>query len=466
MNKVLALFLIFNLNYSLFAGFDQDLENNNYTAFALSLVPIAAVMAINHFKNRANASCVVDNRSVFVPLKIDREELQGAPSFIELKDIKWYGFSQKMDAVINLFANQYKDSKKLQPVSGGLVSAVYGYLKSKIASYVPDTAKDFPFNCFIQKIILPEGSEVAMFGDLHGQYNSFVRSLNMLVDKGYMDSDYKIIRDNFYIFFLGDFVDRGDCGIEVLDLLMDLKIKNPDKILFSRGNHEDVAMNYEYGFGVQFKTKFGGDSNQLKKLNDFYNCMPVALYLQSGQSTCMCCHGGFELGYNPKQFLKSDATIAQIPDFKRKTEVRCLADNVQEELYSIGASHKIADISASPGECGYMWSDFADNDEYESSYTRRRGFKFGQGATYDLMSKHGVDIVVRAHQHNGRMLEKIKEGKGVALSWEGRVLTLLSASGIPDVGFGCDSILIATTSNQLKDWKFNHICSPSVLPSF
>lgn len=465
MNKVLALFLIFNLNFSLFAGFDLDFKNNNYATLALGFAPIAAVMAIRYFQS-SSAETNANALDSFIPLTIDKEEVKRGYSFIELKDIKWQGFSKKMGAVINLCADQYKNSKILKASSGGLVSMVYGYLKTKIASYVPDAAKDLPFNCFVQKIVLPEGSEVAMFGDLHGQYHSLIRSLNMLVDKKYMNSDYKIIKDNFYIFFLGDFVDRGYHGVEVLDLLMDLKIKNPDKVFFSRGNHEDVCMNNEGGFLSQFKIKFDIDRSKVEKLNNFYNSMPVALYLQSGKSTCMCCHGGFELGYNPKQFLRSDATIAQIPNFKRKTEVHCLAANVQEELYGIGASHKIADMSASPGECGFMWTDFADNDEDNSSYTHSRGFKLGKHATYDLMSKHGVDIVIRAHQHGGDMLKRIKKCNGVALSWEGRVLTLLSASGIPGVGFGCDSVLIATTSNQLKDWKFNHIYSPSVLPGF
>jgi hypothetical protein len=48
--------------------------------------------------------------------------------------------------------------------------------------------------------------------------------------------------------FNGDFVDRGDKGVEVIATLFALKIAHPENVHLNRGNHEDEHIGRAYGF--------------------------------------------------------------------------------------------------------------------------------------------------------------------------------------------------------------------------
>jgi serine/threonine-protein phosphatase 2B catalytic subunit len=47
---------------------------------------------------------------------------------------------------------------------------------------------------------------------------------------------------------LGDFVDRGIYGTEVMLLLMSLKINYPQNVILLRGNHESRSMTENFTF--------------------------------------------------------------------------------------------------------------------------------------------------------------------------------------------------------------------------
>lgn len=48
--------------------------------------------------------------------------------------------------------------------------------------------------------------------------------------------------------FLGDYVDRGIYGVEVLLLLMSIKINFPKNVILLRGNHESRNMTENFTF--------------------------------------------------------------------------------------------------------------------------------------------------------------------------------------------------------------------------
>jgi len=113
-----------------------------------------------------------------------------------------------------------------------------------------------------------------LIGDIHGD----LQALEFIIG-----TREKINCKN--ILFLGDYVDRGLQGTEVLLRLFRLKIEDPKHIFLLRGNHESVDMNLYYGFFEEI----GYDQGFLLRISLTYNKMPVAAVL-SGHTFCV--HGG------------------------------------------------------------------------------------------------------------------------------------------------------------------------------
>lgn len=78
---------------------------------------------------------------------------------------------------------------------------------------------------------------VIIVGDIHGQFYDLCHLLEKAGDP-----------EKFHYLFLGDYVDRGILGLEVVILLLCMKISLKDKILLLRGNHESRSMTENFTF--------------------------------------------------------------------------------------------------------------------------------------------------------------------------------------------------------------------------
>ena len=101
------------------------------------------------------------------------------------------------------------------------------------------------FQPFAQKLVAEPGSEMIFHGDFHGDIRSFISTLEWLNRSGRM-SGFRIKRPNTYLVFLGDYTDRGAYGVEVIYTLLRLKLANPKRVFFVRGNHEDFQLTARY----------------------------------------------------------------------------------------------------------------------------------------------------------------------------------------------------------------------------
>lgn len=295
------------------------------------------------------------------------------------------------------------------------------------------------FYPYAQKLIVSPEERRIFRGDMHGDVLSFIVFLDQLQKSGDMSPDLVLLKP-LKLFFLGDFVDRGVWGLEVIYLLMQLKIKNPDAVFMVRGNHEDPEMADRLGFYQEYKAKFDGDEGY-KKLEAFYHTLPVVLYLGTKSegpiSFIQCCHGGLEWGYNPQELLNAeDKCFERILEFKRLSE--CPSGHqvkVGEGLKPLSeVSQDFKPIAPKqPFPIGFMWSEFnvgpADKTAY---FVDRKVFSCSKELTSATLTaaslrKNTLNAVIRAHQHapNNPLMKLLLKTNGCVKLWDGAVITLL-----------------------------------------
>lgn len=353
------------------------------------------------------------------------------------------------------------------------------------------------FKPFTQKLELPAGSQISFHGDLHGDIHSLNDYLRDLQTKGYLDNNFKIINPDFYIVFLGDYVDRGNYGIEVIYTLLRLKIANPEHVFLVRGNHEDYELNKkmnENGFDRELLVKFKNKA-LIQDIAQIYDLMPVVLYVGSDTDYIQCNHGGMELGYLPNKLLSFNQKIAYewlgglqrfknwssfIPHIIQVKIYQHARVNKPEALLAFYDEIKLKNFEPeNPFDIGFLWNDFIVNDQVSLAYNPGRGWIFGKDLTQRLLKVSSTDNkkvvgVFRAHQHSSSlnpMMDLMLNGPtpGVAKLWQtdqskdqpiwnGIVATF---NVTPDSAYGdglkfnYDTYGVLTIGREFpQDWKF------------
>ena len=103
------------------------------------------------------------------------------------------------------------------------------------------------------------------------------------------------LKDNSYIFFLGDIVDRGPYSIELLYFIFIIKIINFKNVFLTAGNHENIDIYNYYGFSEELKNQFNHDEELLEEEKYPYQRIfwyfPDCIYLKLNGNRYHLSHG-------------------------------------------------------------------------------------------------------------------------------------------------------------------------------
>ena len=141
----------------------------------------------------------------------------------------------------------------------------------------PLKAKDYKYYVPFEKtLILGDDEAPVFFGDLHGGAKSLVASIKKYIDP----NSFKLKDEKTHLVFLGDLVDCGTRGTEVLYLLNRL-LKENENVHVIRGNHEDILLNNVQGFRDELSIKYPGIVTEevANKIARFYDFLPSALWV-------------------------------------------------------------------------------------------------------------------------------------------------------------------------------------------
>lgn len=194
-----------------------------------------------------------------------------------------------------------------------------------------------------------EGSFVVV-GDIHG----YLKAINrILLWKGLPPS-------RRYI-FLGDYVDRGGKGIEVMLLLMSLKIQFPEHIFMLRGNHES----YELGVCGEFRSECTRkwDSDVLPMFLSLFKTLPIAAVVNH---THFCIHAGLS------------------PELHSLDDIRRIYRPIE-----IPKSGLLADL---------LWSDPSPEVDEWGPNPRGTTVTWGEAVALKFLQDNNLTSIIRAHQ--------------------------------------------------------------------
>jgi len=257
-------------------------------------------------------------------------------------------------------------------------------------------------------------SDVVVIGDIHGKIHSLLRILENLKSRKFLQDDFTISNPDNYIIFLGDYADRGIYGVEVWYTIMRLKIANPDNVILLRGNHERYKLAYNLGFLKEIIQKYGQqlveenvntNTGLFMSIVKLFYKLPHALYLgrynNNNADFILFCHGGFELGFNPKTLLDTDLE----KEGRKFQKIKSLYFNEEDFCSKVGTEEfgwKNEELLKN----GFLWTDFSGEKEgILENIERGTGlYKISPDLVEKILQYYNGKIgkvhkVFRAHQH-------------------------------------------------------------------
>jgi len=259
------------------------------------------------------------------------------------------------------------------------------------------------------EISIEQDEHLVIVGDVHGQLHDMTHHvLNQQYEKPAGSQDRKFL-------FLGDYVDRGPQGVEIILLLFALKIEYPNLVYLLRGNHEESQTSRIYGFLFEVRNKYN-DLAVWAKFNEVFCYLPLAAVVSVPGHRLFAVHGGLS---------PTLSEVAKIADISRE-DYGGMLDSTDSDIVD-----------------GLLWSDPSENVVRFSRNERGCGYLFGAAAANDFCEINNLDFICRAHQMTMQ---------GYSWMHGNKVLTVFSAPNYCGVTNNLAAILIIN-----HDWELNFV---------
>jgi len=244
------------------------------------------------------------------------------------------------------------------------------------------------------------------FGDFHGNYSDLVAFERLFWRLGP-----KCTPSNFL--FLGNYVDGGDNGLEVVVYLLSQKLIAPQNFFLLRGQHELRNVQELSTFKKECMSKLGQalGLKVWKAINQCFDVMPLSAVIDD---KIFCAHGGIPAPYHKGGYLAEyDIIPHELPD-PLKTSPLAVQVMLSEPL----AAAQEAELTPEKKEALVESGGFLLN--------KKRGegaYFFSRRALESFLKRNGLSHMIRSNE--------MKEA-GFQIQQNSRLLNVFSSSGYQD----------------------------------
>lgn len=273
-------------------------------------------------------------------------------------------FMEPYREALGVYKSMYSVMDWCHEVNGGLISMNDDPMNHK--PHRQDVS-------FAEKMELSDDTRIIAIGDIHSGIHTFVEILDSLYERGILKDDFSLLT-GYHLVFLGDLVDRGSHGLDILHLVFRLKTTNFHSVHVINGNHEDHGTYSHYGFKDELESQLTNPEDQ-NLVHDLLTFLPAVLFLKLEENWIQFNHGGIDPEYNPLKFLESEY------DF---------------DFHGVDEPYNLKYM-------GLRWNDFNANVVGTILSTNRgkgntRILEYGADATEDYLKRNSIQGIIRGHQ--------------------------------------------------------------------
>lgn len=221
--------------------------------------------------------------------------------------------------------------------------------------------------------VIDINDDVSLFGDIHGNFESL---------RNFMKQNPQTSKP---FIFLGNYIDYGRHGLDVLCLLLTCKTLWPSQFILLRGNHEDIVTSKstnKSSFYNDLKRRFGDELTNL--LFSVFDYLPIACVVKNEM---LCVHGGICKGLNSIKQLRMIKKPYNINPYSQSiaSQVVCAKPHLSNEQFNIISNNNHKNVN---NQKNHQIEEHDLNEIY-----------FEKDDLEIFLKRNGLKMLCRSHQY-------------------------------------------------------------------